>query len=167
MPSCKKWPFLLHHSLHAQFLQLTMKCFCANGLIGDILKCLGSLRWIFNLPYVHKTFSISHICISKLSWMATRGPVDILTVVSTYATDSGFPKTSYVLDRSIRVTRKKQRDDFLSLWLRQLVHWRIELNGANRPWSTIFILHQLVAVHNYRWQSIISTKSHDLCWLGG
>ena len=57
----KKRVFLLHHSLHTSFLQVTVDGLGRDGMVLDILKGLGDLNSILSLSSTKKLNSMSHI----------------------------------------------------------------------------------------------------------
>ena len=68
----EKGSFLLHHSLHTSFPKVTMDCMGRDGVVLDILKCLGNPDSILSLSRSDKTNSMSYVSGSNDGWMTTR-----------------------------------------------------------------------------------------------
>ena len=68
----EKGVFLLHHSLHTSFPKVMMDCLGRDGVLLDVLKCLGDLDSILSLSSSNKINSMTHVSRSNDGWMTTR-----------------------------------------------------------------------------------------------
>ena len=68
----EKGVFLLHHILHTSFPKVTMDCLGRDGVVLDVLKCLGDLDSILSLFSSNKMNSMTHVSRSNNGWMTTR-----------------------------------------------------------------------------------------------
>jgi len=86
--------FLLHHSLHTSFLQVTTDGLGRDGMVLDILKGLGDLDSILSISSTKKPNSILHISRRNDGWMTTNGFGKVGTVFSANVTDGGVTEAS-------------------------------------------------------------------------
>ena len=68
----EKGVLLLHHSLHTSFPKVTTDCLWRDGVVLDVLKCLGDLDSILSLSSSNKMNSMTHVSRSNDGWTTTR-----------------------------------------------------------------------------------------------
>ena len=111
----KKRAFLLHHSLHTSFLQVTTDGLGRDGMVLDILKGLGNLDSILSLSSTKKLNSMSHISRRNDGWMTTSSFGKVGTVFSANATDGRVTEFSGSRDLMSRLTQFQESNNLVDL----------------------------------------------------
>ena len=111
----KKRAFLLHHSLHTSFPQVTMDGLGRDGMVLDILKGLGDLDSILSLSSTNKLNSMSHISGRNDGWTTTSGFGKVGTVFSANTTDGGVTESSGSRDLTSCLTQFQESTSLVDL----------------------------------------------------
>ena len=122
MFSREDWPFLLHHRLHALFLQAVSNSLGRERLVGKVLKRFGHLDSIISLSSANKSNGMMNVGVRKLGRTTTRGFVKVGAMSVAY---SGYGRLGYTSERRdviARMTRIKEMKDVGSLRCRESFH---------------------------------------------
>ena len=92
MFSREDWPFLLHHRLHALFLQAVSNSLGRERLVGKVLKRFGHLDSIISLSSANKSNGMTNVGVRKLGRTTTRGFVKVGAMSVAY---SGYGRLGY------------------------------------------------------------------------
>ena len=111
----KKRVFLLHHSLHTNFLQVIMDGLGRDGMVLDILKGLGDLDSILSLSSTKKLNSMSHISRRNDGWMTISGFGKVGTVFNANTTDGGVTEASRSRDLTSCLTQFQESNNLVGL----------------------------------------------------
>ena len=111
----KKRAFLLHHSLHTSFFEVTADGLGRDEMVLDILKGLGNLDSILSLSSTKKLNSMSHISRRNDGWTTTSSFGKVGTVFSANATDGRVTEFSGSRDLMSRLTQFQESNNLVDL----------------------------------------------------
>ena len=89
---------MLHHRLYISLSKVTTNGLGGDGLVLDILECLGNLNSIFSLFSAQKPNSMTYVSGGNDGWTTSRGFGKVRAVFGANATDSGRVNTSSRVD---------------------------------------------------------------------